>query len=97
MSVKVIVELKLKPGQRAGFLAFVDDIARKDGPMMKVRIGNAMYEVQEDPDTPIEIAEWESAEAHEAVFRIPGAAEAMAPMMDFLAEPYKSTIVRPLA
>jgi hypothetical protein len=53
-----------------------------------------LYAVVDDPDKVVEIADWESAEARDAMTR----SEAMgtfAPMFELLAAPPNATVVKP--
>ena len=56
----------------------------------------ARYEVLDDPDTLIEIAEWESAEARVAHMQEGAATGAYAPLLDVLAAPFRATVIRQL-
>ena len=47
----------------------------------------------EDPDLVVEIGEWESAEAREAVFEQIDASGGFGPMFDVLAAPLRVTIL----
>ncbi|GAA1477372.1 hypothetical protein GCM10009623_18180 [Nocardioides aestuarii] len=98
MSIKVIVELKAAPGKREELKGVLQSLLADLGPALKERgaIDSAFYEAVDDPDTLVEIAEWESAAARESVMSDPAAAEAMAPLLALLAEPFRATVVQPL-
>jgi quinol monooxygenase YgiN len=59
-------------------------------------LGSDFYEVIDDPDALVEIAEWETAAAREAVINDPSTAEVMAPVFELLAAPFKATLVQPV-
>ena len=96
MAVKVIVELRAAPGRRDDLTNALQMLMAELGPVLKEKgsRGSAVYEVVDDPDTLVEIADWETTEARDAVMRDPATAEAMAPLLDLLAEPFKATVVR---
>lgn len=96
MAVKVIVEMKAKPGQRDELLSLVESIITEHGPNMPGLLGATLYKAVDDPDMLVEIADWESGEAREAVLKEAEAAGALAPMFDLLAAPPRGTLVEPL-
>ena len=67
MGIKVIVELTAKPGQRDELIGLIEQMM--DGPPMPGSLGATFYRAVDDPDMLVEIAEWESAAAHEAVMK----------------------------
>lgn len=97
MAVKVIVELRAKPGRRDELTNVIHTLMAELGPALKKRgsLGGALYEVVDDPDTLVEIADWETTEARDAVMSDPATGEAMAPMLDLLAGPFEATVVQP--
>jgi len=69
VGIKVIVELKAKRGQPDQLLGLIEGLM--DGPAMPGSLGATFYKAVDDPDLLVEIAEWESADAREAVMRRP--------------------------
>ncbi|MGZ4773070.1 MAG: hypothetical protein ACXV3B_10350 [Ilumatobacteraceae bacterium] len=59
-------------------------------------LGATFYEAVGDPDMLVEIADWESADARQAVMKELQAADALAPMLQLLAAPPRETLVEPL-
>jgi hypothetical protein len=59
-------------------------------------LGFALYGVPDNPDMIVEIAEWETVEAREALVELAIASGALAPMMELLAKPPRATYIRPL-
>jgi len=64
MAIKTIIELQAKPGKRNELLKASDDVLVS---MKNARgfIGVTRYEIIGNPDSLIEIAEWESSEARQ--------------------------------
>ena len=61
-AIKVIVELQAKPGKRAELKSLLESIVAQQGPNQHGFLGSTRYEVPENPDMLVEIADWESAE-----------------------------------
>jgi quinol monooxygenase YgiN len=98
MPIKVIVELKAAPGRRDELKAVLHTLLADLGPALKEKgsLSSGFYEVVDDPDTLVEIADWETAAARDVVMSDPATAEAMAPVFELLAGPFKATIVQPV-
>ena len=96
MTVKVIVELQAKPGRRAELKSLIESMVATHGASQRGFLGSTRYEVLDDPDMLIEIAEWESAEAREAHLRESAATGAYAPVLEMLAAPFRATVIRQL-
>src|SRR5207344_2542354 len=58
MAVKVIVELKAKPGRRDELRSLIEQLAARDRP--SDYHGSTYFESLDDPDLLIDIADWES-------------------------------------
>ena len=97
MAIKVIVELKAHPGQRDELRAVFERMLATFGSDLPGFLGSSRYEKLDDPDVLVEIAEWESAEAREAHLQDAAASGAYAPLLDMVVEPFRVTVVRPLA
>lgn len=96
MTVKVIVELQAKPGRRAELESLMESILAEQGPSQRGFLGSTRYEVLDNADTLIEIAEWESAEARVAHMQESAATGAYEPLVEMLAAPIRATVIRPL-
>ena len=96
MAIKVIVELQAKPGMRSELRSLLESMVANQGPSQPGFLGSTRYEVLENADMLIEIADWESAEAREAHMEESTAAEAYAPLIDMLAAPFRATVIRQL-
>ena len=60
-------------------------------------LGSTRYEVLDDPDLLVEIANWASAEARTAHIQEAAAAGAYAPVLELLAAPFRATVIRQLS
>lgn len=96
MAIKVIVELQARPGMRGELLSLIERVVAEQGPTQRGFLGSTRYEVLDDPDTLIEIAEWESAEARAAHMEEAAAAGAYEPLLELLAAPFRATVIRQL-
>jgi quinol monooxygenase YgiN len=97
VAIRVIVELHAKPGRRAELQSLLESMVAGRGPRQPGFLGSTRYEVLDDPDVLIEIADWESAEARAAHMEESAATGAYAPLIDLLAAPFRATVVRPLS
>lgn len=96
MAIKVIVELQAKPGKRAELQSLIESIVAKQGPSQRGFLGSMRYEVLDNPDMLVEIADWESAEARVAHMQEAAATGVYAPLAEMLAAPFRATIIRQL-
>ena len=96
MAIKVIVELQAKPGQRAALKSLLESVAEKHGPGTRGFLGSTRYEVLDNPNMLVEIADWESAEARVAHMQEAAASGVYAPLSEMLAAPFRVTIIRQL-
>lgn len=94
MAIKVIVELKAKPGRRAELLRVLRGLVATHGASEPGFLGSATYESVDDEDVLVEIADWESAEARAAHMREGAAKGLYAPLLELLAAPFRATVVR---
>ena len=96
MAIKVIVELQARPGGRDELAALLDGIVARVGPTQRGFLGSRRYEVPDNPDMLVEIAEWESAEARLVHMEEAAATGAYAPLLEMLAAPFRATVIRQL-
>ena len=94
MAIKVIVELQANPGRRAELLSLLESLVATQGSGQHGFRGSTRYEVLDNPDMLIEIAEWESAEARAAHMQESAATGVYTPLLEILAAPFKATIIR---
>ena len=96
MGIKVIVELQAKPGRRAELRDLLESLIATGGSSQPGFLGSARYEVLDDPDALVEIADWESVEARDAHMQQATNTGAYAPLLELLAAPFRATVIREL-
>jgi quinol monooxygenase YgiN len=96
MAIKVIVELQAKPGKRAELKNLLESVVATLGPSAPGFLGSTRYEVLDNPNILVEIADWESAEVRAAHMEQAMASGAYAPLSDLLAAPFRATVIRQL-
>jgi quinol monooxygenase YgiN len=96
VAIKVIVELQAKPGGRAELKGLMEEIVAEQGPSQDGFLGSTRYEVLDNPDLLIEIADWESADARIAHMQESAATGVSEPVMDMLAAPIRATVISQL-
>ena len=95
-SIKVIVELHAKPGKRAELKNLLKSVVAKYTPSQPGFLGSQQYEVVDNPDILVEIADWTSAEVRATVMQQAMKDGAYAPLEDLLAAPFRATVIRQL-
>jgi quinol monooxygenase YgiN len=96
VAITVIVELKAGPGRRDELKSALDNLVATQGPGQRGFLGSTRYEVLDEPDMLVEIADWESAEARTEHLAEAAATGAYAPVMAILAAPVRATVIRRL-
>ena len=96
MAIKVIVELQAKPGQRAELKSLMESIVAEHGAGQRGFLGSTRYEVLDNPDILVEIADWESAESRAAHMQEAAATGVYTPLLELLAAPFRVTVIRQL-
>jgi quinol monooxygenase YgiN len=96
VAIKVIVELQAKSGKRAELKSLLESLVANHGPGQRGFLGSTRYEVIDNPDMLVEIADWESAEARVAHMQEAAATGVYAPLSEMLAAPFRVTIIRQL-
>jgi hypothetical protein len=66
------------------------------GPAAPGFLGSTCYEVLDNPDTVVEIADWESAEARATAMQQAMDSGAYAPLAELLGAPFRATVIRQL-
>ena len=94
--IKVIVELRAKPGKRAELKKLIESIVAEHGPGQHGFLGSTRYEVLDNPNILVEIADWESAEARLTHMQEAMASGVYAPLSELLAAPFRATVIRQL-
>ena len=96
MAVRVIVELQAKPGKRTELRSLLESVTVNLGPREPGFLGSMRYEVLDNPDILVEIADWESAEVRAAAMQEALSSGAYAPLEDLLAAPFRATVISQL-
>lgn len=96
-SIKVIVELHAKPGRRAELMKLMASVVAKYGSVQLGFLGSLQYEVIDNPDILVEIADWASAEVRATAMQQAMTDGAYAPLEDLLAAPFRATVIRQLS
>lgn len=93
MAIKTIIELQAKPGKRDDLVTAMDNVlaGMKNAPGF---LGMTRYEVIDNPDSLIEIAEWESAEARQTWIEKSMVTGSLNRLMGTLGVPFKAITVR---
>lgn len=95
-AIKVIVELQAKPGRRAALMSLLESVVAEHGPDQRGFLGSTLYEVLDNPNILVEIADWKSAEVRAAAMQKAMASGAYAPLSELLAAPFRATVIRQL-
>jgi quinol monooxygenase YgiN len=93
-TVKAISEFAIKPGRRDEFVRLFESLVPRHFDAMRAAGCHSatIYVVVGEPDKAIEISEWESAEAREAIMRS-DAMRAFAPLFELLTAPPAATLI----
>jgi len=94
MAIKVIVELRAKPGMRDELREILMSHVPDDP--VPGYLGSTRYEALDDPDLLVEIAEWESPEVRLASMKAMADSPAYTRLPELLAAPFKATVIREL-
>ncbi len=95
-AIRVIVELQAKPGKRAELKSLIENVAAHYGPVQPGFLGSTRYEVVDNPNIVVEIADWASAAVRAAAMQKAMADGAYAPLEELLAAPFRATVIRQL-
>jgi quinol monooxygenase YgiN len=96
VAIKAIVELEAKPGKRAELKHLLESVAAKYEPGQPGFLGSTRYEVLDNPNILVEIADWASAGVRAAAMQKAMADGAYAPLEELLAAPFRATVIRQL-
>lgn len=93
MTIKTIIELQAKPGNRPELVKAMDNVLAS---MKEANgfIGITRYEVIDNPDSLIEIAEWETPEARQTWLEQSMVTGSLSNLMGTLGVPFKAITVR---
>jgi quinol monooxygenase YgiN len=96
MAIKAIVELQAKPDQRSVLKSLLESVAATLGQGEPGFLGSTRYEVLDNPDILVEIADWASAEVRAAAMQQAMASGAYGPLRELLAAPFRATVISQL-
>lgn len=96
MAIKVIIEMKARPGERDELKRLLDDLVATQGRGRRGFLGSTRYEVLDDPDTLVEIADWDSMEARMEHLEEAMATGVFAPLTELMAAPFRVTVLSAL-
>jgi quinol monooxygenase YgiN len=96
VAIRVIVELQAKPGKRDELKSLLESMVADQGTSQPGFLGSIRYEVLDEPDMLVEIADWESAEARVKHMQESAATGAYAPLLEMLAAPFRATVIKQL-
>ena len=96
MAIKVIVELQAKTGMRAALKDLLESVVVKHGADTSGFLGSTRYEVVDNPDILVEIADWESPEARAAHMQEAMASGVYTPLSELLGAPFRATVISQL-
>jgi len=96
VAIKVIVELQAKPGKRSELRKLIESVSAKYGPAQPGFLGTTRYEVVDNANILVEIADWASADMRAAAMQQAMADGAYAPLEELLAAPFRATVIRQL-
>ena len=96
MTIKVIVELQAKPGKRPELKNLLESVAATLGPREPGFLGSTCYEVLDNPDIVVEIADWVSADARASAMQQAMDSGAYAPLGELLVAPFRATVISQL-
>ena len=91
MPITVVIEFQARPGARAELKSLLADISATHGPKAPGFLGSTQYDMLDNPDGLVEIAEWESAEAQAAAVEQATASGVYAPVVELVAAPFRAT------
>jgi quinol monooxygenase YgiN len=94
MTIKVIVELQAKPGKRIELKSLLESVVAKYGSSQPGFLGSIRYEVLDNPNILVEIADWSSAEVRAVAMQKAMADGAYSPLEELLAAPFRATVIR---
>ncbi len=94
MAIKVIVELRAKPGLRDELEKLL--VSHVPDEPVPGYLGSTRYEALDDPDLLVEIAEWESPEVRLAAMAAMADSPAYTRLPELLAAPFRATVIREL-
>ena len=97
MAIRVIIEMRARPGERDELKRLLDDLVATQGRDRRGFLGSTRNEVLDDPDLLVEIADWDSVAARTAHLEEAMATGVFEPLAELMAAPFRVTVISPLA
>jgi quinol monooxygenase YgiN len=97
VTIKVIIELQARPGKRPELTHLLESVVARLGPSTPGFLGSTCYEVLENPDLVVEIADWETADAQASAMQQAMDSGAYASLGELLAAPFRATVISQLS
>ena len=96
MVIKAISVFTVQPARRQEFLSLFESLVAQHQSSIRAAgcSASTLFAVVDDPDKAVEISDWESAEARDAMAQSEAMA-AFAPLFEMLAAPPSVTVVNP--
>jgi quinol monooxygenase YgiN len=97
VTIKAISTFTVQPGRRDEFVRLFESLVSQHLPNLRAAgcSGTTLYTVADEPDTAVEIADWESADARDAMMQSEAMA-AFAPLFELVVAPPTATVVNSL-
>ena len=94
MAVKAISQFAIQPGRRDEFVRLFESLVAQHVEDMRAAgcHSTILYVVVDDPDTAVEISDWDSAESRERI-RLSEAMSVFAPLFELLAAPPRAMVI----
>ena len=92
----MIVELQAKTGKRTELKNLLESVATTLGPGTPGFLGSERYEVLDNPNIVVEIADWASSEVRAQAMQQAMTSGAYAPLEGLLAAPFRATVIKAL-
>ena len=89
--------MQARPGERDELKRMLDDLVAAQGRGRRGFLGSTRYEVLDDPDMLVEIADWDSLEARTEHLEEAMATGVFEPLMQHMAAPFRVSVISPLA
>jgi quinol monooxygenase YgiN len=97
VAIKAISTFTVQPGRRDEFVSRFETLVSQHLSILHAAgcSGTTLHTVVDEPDMAVEIADWGSADARDAMMQSDAMA-AFAPLFELLAAPPSATVVKPL-
>jgi hypothetical protein len=91
VAIKVVIEFQAVPGARAELKSLLETISATHRPTTPGYLGSTVYEVLDNPDGLVEIADWESPDAQAEAVATASASGVYEPVLALVSAPFRAT------